>query len=307
MAHGGAREQQIARIEIGAQPLGIDRVPVEHQDVGRLAGRERAAVVLVGDREAPVLERHSQHRRAVDIGRERGALVQQVGEPHLAQRVVVLVERRAVEAERHAAAALDHLLERRDAGAQMQVRAGVDRDGRAALGDQLQFVGPRPGAMRERQPRAEEADAVEEFHDAAGIIGVGPGALGAGFQQMHVDAAAGRARRRARSPRAARACTTAPPAGRIARRTSGWPRPRRPHRPARSAHRPAAAGGGSAARFPRAPAATARPGSAPTGRRPADCGCASRRRSRRARRRRAAARATSATSVGRSVRPCTRV
>ena len=92
MAHGGAREQEIARIEIGAQPLGIDRVPVEHQDIGRLAGRERAAVVFVGDREASVLERHSQHCRAIDIGRERGALVEQVGEPHFAERVVVLVE-----------------------------------------------------------------------------------------------------------------------------------------------------------------------------------------------------------------------
>ena len=121
--------------------------------------------------------------------------MQQMRQPHLAQRIVVLVERRAVEAERHAAAALHHLLERRDARPQMQVRAGVDRDRRATRGDQFQLVGPRPGAMGERQPRAEEADPVEEFQDPAGIVGVEPRALGAGLQQMHVDAAAGALRR----------------------------------------------------------------------------------------------------------------
>ena len=121
--------------------------------------------------------------------------MQQMREPHLAQRIVVLVERRAVETERDAAAAFDHLLQRRDARPQMQVRAGVDRDRRTALGDQLQLFGPRPGAMRERQPRTEEADPVEEFEDAARIVGVEPRALGAGFEQVHVNAATGALRR----------------------------------------------------------------------------------------------------------------
>ena len=59
------------------------------------------------------------------------------------------------------------------------------------LGDQLKLVGPRPGAMRQRQPWAQETDAVEEFQDAAGIIGVEPGPLGAGLQEVHMDAPAG--------------------------------------------------------------------------------------------------------------------
>ena len=59
---------------------------------------------------------------AVDIDAEARAGMQQIGKPHFAQRVVVLVERRAVEAERDAAAALDHLTQRRDAGAQVQIR-----------------------------------------------------------------------------------------------------------------------------------------------------------------------------------------
>ena len=38
VARGGAGEQQIERIDIGPQPVVVDRVPVEQQDVGRLAG-----------------------------------------------------------------------------------------------------------------------------------------------------------------------------------------------------------------------------------------------------------------------------
>ena len=115
----------------GAQALGVERIPVEQQDIGRRAGRERAAVVLVGDRAAAV------HRNAIRGSAARSTSVvkpvpwcSKMRKPHLAQRVVVLVERRAVEPERDAAAALDHLRQRRDAGAQMQVRAGVDRDRR---------------------------------------------------------------------------------------------------------------------------------------------------------------------------------
>ena len=109
--------------------------------------------LLVTERR-PLTRTAFEDRLAVDIDAEADAAVQQVGEPHLAQRVVVLVERRAVEPERDAAAVLDHLGERRDAGAQMQVRRGVDRDGGAALGDQLEILRPRPGAMRQREARS---------------------------------------------------------------------------------------------------------------------------------------------------------
>ena len=86
---------------------------------------------------------------------------------------------------------------------------------------------------------------------------------------------------------AVRACTIARPPGRIARRRSRSRRPPRRHRPARSA--PSA---GSGVRMKRRSissraSGTARPGSAPTARRPADCGRAAPPRSRRARRHRA--------------------
>ena len=76
VAHGSAREQEIGRVEVRSQPLGIDGVPVEHKDVGRLTGRERAAVVFVGDRETSGLKRHSQHRRTVDVGHKCDALME---------------------------------------------------------------------------------------------------------------------------------------------------------------------------------------------------------------------------------------
>ncbi len=54
VAHGGAREQEIARIEVGPQPFGIDRVPIEHQDVGRFARRERPPSSLLVIERRPV-------------------------------------------------------------------------------------------------------------------------------------------------------------------------------------------------------------------------------------------------------------
>ena len=46
---GRACKQQIERVEIGAQFIRIEPVPVEQQDVGRRAGGERTAVVPVRD------------------------------------------------------------------------------------------------------------------------------------------------------------------------------------------------------------------------------------------------------------------
>ena len=112
-------------------------------------------------------------------------------EPHLAQDVVVLVEGGGVDAERDAAAAPQRLADRRDPRAQMEVGAGVGRDDRAGAGDRVEFVGARVDAMRQRQPRREQAEHFEARDDALGIGGVREGALIAGLQQVHVNAPAG--------------------------------------------------------------------------------------------------------------------
>ena len=221
VARANSRSQ---RIEIGAQALVVDRVPVEQQNVGRRAGRERAAVVLVGDREAAVAKRHASasRRGSTSIWKpvpRCSRCASRISRSASSSSSSVVPSRPSATRQPRSTISRD----RRDAGAQMQVRAGVDRDRDAALGEQFQFVRPRPGAMRERQARAEQADRVEIVDDAVGIVGVDPSALVAGFQQMHVDAAAGARRglgdRREQFVRA----PLHAPAGRIARRTSGLP------------------------------------------------------------------------------------
>ena len=112
--------------------------------------------------------------------------MQRVGEPHLAQRVLVLVEGEPVEAHGDAATALDEFGNRRDAGTDDQVRTGVDDDGRAAFGEQLHFVRAQIDAMRERHSFVQQPDLVKIMHDTLRECTVGPGALVLRLQQMHV-------------------------------------------------------------------------------------------------------------------------
>ena len=64
---------------------------------------------LVGHRAAAIDQNRIQKRLSIDIDTKAGSGMQQVGEAHFAQRVVVFIERRAVEAKRDTAAALHHL------------------------------------------------------------------------------------------------------------------------------------------------------------------------------------------------------
>ena len=117
--------------------------------------------------------------------------MQEMAEPHLAQNVVVLVECGRIDAERDAAAAPHRFGDRRDAAAQVQIRARVCRDDRARGGYGVKLVGPSVDAMRERQARREKPERHQARHDALGIFAVGEGALISGLQQMHVNAPPG--------------------------------------------------------------------------------------------------------------------
>ena len=74
-------------------------------------------------------------------------------QPHLADHVVVLVEREAVDADRDGAAAFVRGGDRGEAGMQMQVRREIGDEARAGRGDDLQLVRPGVDAMGQRQPR----------------------------------------------------------------------------------------------------------------------------------------------------------
>ncbi len=148
---------------------------------------------------APVAFRPLATARAKKFGARPGALeaeaaVDHLHQPHLAQHVVVLVERQPIDADRDGAAALVRGGDRREAGAQMQVGTEIGDDARAGGGDHLDLVGPGVDAMRQRQPLRQEADVAEIANDAFREMLVGPGALIDGLQQMHVDAPAGQRR-----------------------------------------------------------------------------------------------------------------
>jgi len=127
-----------------------------------------------------------QHRAGIHVDVEAGAAVQQVPQAKLAQRVVVFVERKSVESQCDAAALAEHFGNRCDARADAEVRARVDGDRRAAFRDDRKLPGACPGAMRERQPWAQQSDCVEIADDSLRVVLVGPIALVARFQQMHV-------------------------------------------------------------------------------------------------------------------------
>ena len=96
-------------------------VPVEHQEVGGRARRERAAVVAGWSRRNGRCWHaiRSIVARSTSISKP-DALCRQMRQPHFAQRILVLVEATAVEAHGDAAAAPQHLAERRNAGAKMR-------------------------------------------------------------------------------------------------------------------------------------------------------------------------------------------
>src|SRR5262245_16533930 len=188
VAHGRACEQEVEWVETGTQAVRIEPVPVDDQHIGRRAGHEDAAFIPVGHRAAAVDQNGVEQRLSIDIDAESSSGVQQVREAHFAQRIVVLVEGRTVEAERDAAAALHHLGQRRNARAQLQVRRGVDRYGHTAFGQQFQLVRPRPGAMRKRQAFTEKPDCIEVPDDAFRKVLIRPTALIARLEQMHMDA-----------------------------------------------------------------------------------------------------------------------
>ena len=169
----------------------------------------------------------------------------------------------------------------------MKIGTGIDGDGDAALGQQCQFVRRRPHAMGQRQPRRQQADLVEHAHHAAGIVGIGPLPLIFGFQQMHVDAAAG-AVRRFRNGLQQFVAAPLHAVGAILNIESRSVAPRRRrHRPAPCSRAATAACASSAARFRRGRPGAARRAGLRSRHRPADCGPSSKPQSRRERRHRA--------------------
>ncbi len=112
-------------------------------------------------------------------------------QPHLAQHVVVLVERQPVDADRDGATASVRGGDRREARAQMKIGGEIGDDARAGGCDHLDLVGAGMDAMSQRQPVRQEADVAEITDDTVRKMPVRPSALIDGLQQMHMDTASG--------------------------------------------------------------------------------------------------------------------
>ena len=85
-------------------------------------------------------------------------LLDQGGGPHFLERVQSIVARRAVGAEPHAAPRREHLGDRRDPAAELQIRAGTVNDVRVLTREAFDAFLVHPDAVRQRRARTRDAD-----------------------------------------------------------------------------------------------------------------------------------------------------
>ncbi len=201
---------------------------------------ERAAVGRSGRTTPSVFECHSQHRRAIDVDPEFDAGTAKSAQsafPAEASSSSSSARPSSPSATRQPRRSISASGARPERRPRFELVLTAMVAPRSAI--RCDLLRPRPGAMGEREPRAQEPDPIEIAHDAFGIRAVGPIALITGFEQMHVNAPAGacEASAIAASISSVHHCT---PAARIARRTSGSP-PRLPPRRPSPAAPPAAA------------------------------------------------------------------
>ena len=118
---GHARQQEIDRVDPVEDEVGGHVCEVENQDVGRRAGNDPPAAVIA-DHRAPAVDAGGaekplgrQHRFAAE------AALHGIEEAHLAQHVLVVVERHAIEPDAERQAGGDELGDRRDSRAQPEV------------------------------------------------------------------------------------------------------------------------------------------------------------------------------------------
>ena len=203
--------------------------------VTKSAGAPGASAPVPG---APVALRPLRDGEAEEFRRCPGSLeaeaaVDHLHQPHLAQHVVVLVQRQPVDADRDGAAASVRGGDRREAGAQMHVGAEIGDDARAGRRDHLDLVGPGVDAMRQRQPLRQEADVAEIANDAVGKLLRRPRRADRWSPADACGCAGRSAPNSRRPPPAAASSTIARRPGRTARRPWGRRLPRRSHRSAR--------------------------------------------------------------------------
>ena len=159
---------------------GVDRVRLEQDDVGLLARRERADLVLEHDRPGAVDGRELEHVRVRELRRERD--VRRVGEledpvvgerrPHLREHLAGNA-RDDVDAQRGANAAGEHLPDRRRPVAHQHLDVRRDRRLAAGLGDPVELLVGEVGHVDVADVRPHQPEVVHVLHGLV-VEGVEP-------------------------------------------------------------------------------------------------------------------------------------
>ena len=162
MAHiGRAGAVDDARDEIRLIRLRVGAFQVEDDQVGALPHLNRSDLRFEAERpRAAQCGQLEGLRRGQRVGTE-ARLLDQGGEPHLGEGVEAVVARRAVGADADAAPRCQHLRNRRDPAAELQVRARAVDDVRPLPREHGDIVLVHPDAVRQRGARARNADGIE--------------------------------------------------------------------------------------------------------------------------------------------------
>ena len=149
----------------------VDRFALQQHDVGLLAGRERPDLVLESARARPVDGRELEHvpvrerrrERHVRRVRERADPLGDERRPHLREHLAGNA-RDDVDAERRAHAAVEQPAGRRRAVAHQHLDVRRDRRRPTALGDQVELLVGRVGAVDVRRVGTEQPEVVHVLH-----------------------------------------------------------------------------------------------------------------------------------------------
>src|SRR6185295_6145827 len=181
-ARAGLREHHLLDRVVEGRPR--RRVEVVEYDVGAVSGLDAPDAFRHPHRPRPALGRHRER-----LPRAHPPVAAALRDPaehrRQADRLVqhqVVVGDAAVGAERHGHAGGEHLRDRRDAGAELEVAFGVVHHHRAGRGEALDVPVFDPDRVRARKPRAQQAEALELLHHGAAVAALREAGLDLRFQ-----------------------------------------------------------------------------------------------------------------------------
>ena len=166
-----------------------DLPPVDQHHVRGLARCQDAQPVAERRGFCSARGRHAEHlgdRRHVGVYHAGGAMGAQ-HHAHFLQHVTIVVDAGFIDADRGVDALGLEDVQRRDAGAQAEIRRAVVADAGAGLGDAIDVRLVQPDAVAERHLRAEQAEAVDVLKRRSAAAPARVFLLVGGFHQVHVQ------------------------------------------------------------------------------------------------------------------------